>query len=123
MLDEYSFSLYCFRIRLIQAEIKIPLVGKNRRLKQKTQKNNIAGLPDINVPWSEEELEQFKKDKNYFVSLDNHVYKNDKDYAFKRLQHRSIENRDVFKYTGQKIEAELITKIDELIEKRKNEAA
>ena len=90
---------------------------------QKTQKNNIAGLPDINVPWSEEELEQFKKDKNYFVSLDNHVYKNDKDYAFKRLQHRSIESRDVFKYTGQKIEAELITKIDELIEKRKNEAA
>ena len=43
------------------------------------------------------------------------VYKNDKDYAFKRMQRRTKKLRDKYKYTGQKIEAELLTEIENLI--------
>jgi hypothetical protein len=73
------------------------------------------------LKWSEEELEEFRKDPNYFVSVMGNVYKNDKDYAFKKMQRRTKQNRDKYKYTGQKIEAELLVEIDRLIaEKEKN---
>lgn len=76
-------------------------------------------MPDVKIPWSQEELEEFRKDPNYFVSNQGHVYKNDKDYAFKKLQKRLKENRDFYKYTGQKVEAELLTEIDRLIALKK----
>ena len=72
--------------------------------------------------WSPEELENFRKDPNYFVSNQGHVYRNDKDYAFKKLQKRLKEKRDLYKYTGQLVESELLTEIDRLI-KEKKEAA
>lgn len=89
---------------------------------QKTEPHNIKGLPDIKIPWSPEELENFRKDPNYFVSNQGHVYRNDKDYAFKKLQKRLKEKRDLYKYTGQLVESELLTEIDRLI-KEKKEAA
>ena len=46
------------------------------------------------------------------------VYKNDKDYAFKRMQRRVLKSRDVYKYTGQKIDSELLTEIDRLIKEK-----
>lgn len=67
------------------------------------------------VPWTAEELEEFKKDKNYFVSVNGNVYKNDKDYAFKRMQRRTKKNRDVYKYTGQRIESELLVCINDTL--------
>ena len=67
------------------------------------------------VPWTAEELEEFKKDKNYFVSVNGNVYKNDKDYAFKRMQRRTKKNRDVYKYTGQRIESELLVFINDTL--------
>ena len=69
----------------------------------------------IPIPWTEAELEEFRKDKNYFVTVMGNVYKNDKDYAFKRMQRRTKKLRDKYKYTGQKIEAELLTEIENLI--------
>ena len=69
----------------------------------------------IPIPWTEDELEEFRKDKNYFVTVMGNVYKNDKDYAFKRMQRRTKKLRDKYKYTGQKIEAELLTEIENLI--------
>ena len=65
--------------------------------------------------WYEEELDEFRKDPNYFVTLNNNVYRNDKDYAFKRLQVRNTQNRDKFKYLGQKIAAQMLTEIDRVI--------
>lgn len=65
--------------------------------------------------WTEEELDNFRKDPNYFVSIMGNVYKNDKDYAFKRLQRNLKKKRDVYKYTGQRIDSELLTEIDRLI--------
>lgn len=73
------------------------------------------------IKWSEEELEEFRKDPNYFVSVMGNVYKNDKDYAFKKMQRRTKQNRDKYKYTGQKIEAELLVEIDRLIAEKENE--
>ena len=82
---------------------------------EKTVPNNIEGLPDVKVPWSKEELEEFRKDPNYFVSVMGNVYKNDRDYAFRRVQKKLKALRDAYKYTGQKIDAELLTEIDNLI--------
>ena len=70
------------------------------------------------MPWSEKQLEEFRKDPNYFVSLSGNVYKNDKDYCFKKMQRRQKQNRDKYKYTGQRIESELLTEIDRLIKEK-----
>ena len=68
--------------------------------------------------WTEKELEDFKKDENYFVSVNGNVYKNDKDYAFKRMQRRVKKLRDKYKYTGQDIDAFLLPEIERLIKEK-----
>lgn len=85
---------------------------------QKTVPNNVKGLPDVKVAWTPQELDEFRKDPNYFVSTEGHVYKNDKDYAFKKMQRRVLKGRDVYKYTGQKIESQLLVEIDRLIKEK-----
>ena len=70
--------------------------------------------------WTEEELETFRKDPNYFVSIMGNVYKNDKDYAFKKMQRRMKKNRDFYKYTGQRIDSELLVEIDRLIKEKES---
>jgi hypothetical protein len=47
-----------------------------------------------------------------------HVYKNDRDYAFRKVQKKLKSLRDAYKYTGQKIDAELLTEIDRLIKEK-----
>ena len=73
----------------------------------------------IPIPWTEEELDKFRADPMYFVSVNGNVYKNDKDYAFKKMQRRCKKNRDFYKYTGQRIESELLVEIDRLIKEKK----
>jgi hypothetical protein len=73
--------------------------------------------------WTQQELEQFKQDPNYFVSIMGNVYKNDKDYAFKRMQRNIKKKRDKYKYTGQRIESELIHEVDRLIKEKEKQAA
>ena len=65
--------------------------------------------------WTEEELNQFRQDPNYFVTVNNNVYKNDKDYTFRIVQAKLKANRDKFKYTGQRIDSEVLVLIDECI--------
>ena len=71
--------------------------------------------------WTEAELDKFRQDPNYFVSIMGNVYKNDKDYAFKKMQRRLKKERDFYKYTGQRIDSELLTEIDRLIKEKENE--
>lgn len=73
------------------------------------------------VPWTEQQLEEFRKDPNYFVSVMGSVYKNDQDYAFKKMQRLRKKNRDQYKYLGWKIESELLSKLDELILQKQQE--
>jgi len=70
------------------------------------------------MPWSEKELEEKRKDPNYFVTIMGNVYKNDKDYAFKNIQSNLQVLRDKYKYTGQRIESQLLVEIDKLIEEK-----
>lgn len=70
--------------------------------------------------FDEEELEKFRKDPNYFVTVNGNVYKNDKEYTFKKMQRRMKKQRDEFKYTGQRIDSELLTYIDSLIKLKNN---
>lgn len=72
------------------------------------------------MKWSEQELEQFRKDPNYFVTVMGNVYKNDKDYTFRIVQAKLKANRDKYKYTGQRIESELLVEIDNLINQSNN---
>ena len=67
------------------------------------------------MPWTEEQLDEFRKDPNYFVTIMGNVYKNDKDYCFKKMQRRTKKNRDFYKYTGQRLESELITQIENIL--------
>lgn len=68
--------------------------------------------------WTEEELEKYRNNKNYFVSNQGHVYKNDKDYAYKQMQEKNTINRDKYKYLGQKINAQMLSEIDRLIKEK-----
>jgi hypothetical protein len=43
------------------------------------------------------------------------VYKNDKDYAFRRIQAKLKRNRDKYKYTGQRVESEALVYIDDIL--------
>ena len=65
--------------------------------------------------WTEAELDEFRKDPNYFVTVMGNVYKNDKDYTFRIVQAKLKANRDKFKYTGQKLDSEMLVEIDRLI--------
>jgi len=67
------------------------------------------------IPWTEAELEEKRKDPNYFVTIMGNVYKNDQDYCFKKMQRRTKKNRDFYKYTGQRLESELGSEIERLI--------
>ena len=46
------------------------------------------------------------------------VYKNDRDYAFRIVQAKLKANRDKYKYTGQRIDSELLVELDKLIEEK-----
>ena len=84
-----------------------------------TQPDSLGRI--IPRSWTPQELDEFRKDPNYFVSIMGNVYKNDKDYAFKRMQRRMKKNRDTYKYTGQRIDSELLTEIDRLIKEKESE--
>lgn len=72
------------------------------------------------LKWTEQELEQFRQDPNYFVTVMGNVYKNDKDYAFRRIQAKLKANRDKYKYTGQRIEAQTLVYIDNILANKPN---
>ena len=74
------------------------------------------------LKWTEEELEQFRKDPNYFVSVNNNVYKNDRSYSYKIMQeNNTINGRDRYKYLGQKINAQMLSEIERLIREKEQE--
>jgi DNA polymerase elongation subunit (family B) len=84
----------------------------------KTVPNNVEGFPPVKVSWTPEELDRFRADPGYFVSLNGNVYRNDKDYAFKRMQARTKNDRGVYKYLAQKLDSEVITEIDRLLKEK-----
>lgn len=85
---------------------------------------NIVG-PDsfgryTKMPWTEADLERFRQDPNYFVTVMGNVYKNDKDYTFRIVQAKLKANRDKYKYTGQRIESQALVYIDNILNNKTN---
>lgn len=78
--------------------------------------NYLGSLAD--GKFTEKQLEVYKKDPNYFVSVNGCVYKNDKDYAFKNIQWGLKKLRGVTKYLSKELDATVMTDIDHLIEGR-----
>lgn len=72
-------------------------------------------LGKLGIEFDEGEIEVFKKDKNYFVSVNGCVYKNDKDYSFKRIQATLKSNRNTGKYLAKQLNALVMSDIDHII--------
>jgi DNA polymerase elongation subunit (family B) len=68
----------------------------------------------------ETKLAPYRADtKNYFVSVNGCVYKNDMDYSFKRIQSKLQAARDHDKYLGKKMDATILSDIDKALEGHK----
>ena len=61
-------------------------------------------------------LKPYRADtKNYFVSVNGCVYKNDKDYSFRRIQAKLKATRDHDKYLGKRIDASVMYDIEKVL--------
>ena len=65
--------------------------------------------------YTEDELDAFRADPDYFVSTVGHVYKNDKDYAFKVIQSTLKSNRNTFKYLAKGLEADVMSDVERIL--------
>ena len=63
----------------------------------------------------EDELDKYRKNPKYFVSVNGHVYMNDKDYAFKNIQSSLANNRNTSKYLAKQLDAMVISDIDHIL--------
>ena len=65
--------------------------------------------------WTEDELDDFRNNPDYFVSVTGNVYKNDKDYAFKVIQSTLKSNRNTFKYLAKGLEADVMSDVEKIL--------
>ena len=70
----------------------------------------------------EEKLSKYRNDPNYFVSVNGHVYNNDKEYAFKRIQRALKANRDISKYLAKDLDATVMFDIHNILKTGKVDA-
>lgn len=126
------------RGKLFGAYVAVPVRGKH----EWTSCNDFSGLypatlitcnmsfenrinpcdyyKDINkTSWDEEQLDAAKNNPNFFVSVNNNIYKNDKEYSFSRIQRELRLERDVTKYQSKSLDAQLMSRIDQELERRK----
>ena len=67
----------------------------------------------------EKKLDEYRKSPKYFVSVNGHVYDNDKNYAFKDIQATLKGNRNTFKYLAKGLEAEVMADVEHIIKGHK----
>ena len=77
-------------------------VYKNEGKKGKNGKPKAGEL--IGTFLDENALKRYREDPNYFVSVNGHVYHNDKDYAFREIQAELKANRNVSTFDRSKLE-------------------
>lgn len=75
--------------------------------------NYLGGIND--GTFQEKDLDKYRKDPNYFVSINGNVYKNDKDYAFKQIQMNLKSLRGETKYLSKKLDATVMSDIEHII--------
>ena len=64
---------------------------------------------------NEEALDKYRNDPKYFVTVNGHVYENDKDYAFKIIQATLKANRNTFKYLAKQLYAVVMTDVEHIL--------
>lgn len=65
---------------------------------------------------SVEDGEKYKRDKKYFVSVNNNVYKNDKPYTLKVIETELKRERDINKYLSKELDATIKRDVDHMID-------
>lgn len=111
---------------LTGAYVRVPTAGKHRYVCC----NDFASLYPSSIitcnlsfenflgsDFTEEQIEAYRKDPNYFVSVMGNVYKNDKDYAFKIIQATLKANRNTFKYLAKGLYADVMSDIEKILKK------
>ena len=109
---------------LTGAYVRVPTAGKHRYVCC----NDFASLYPSSIitcnlslenflgnNFTEEQIEAYRKDPNYFVSVMGNVYKNDKDYAFKVIQATLKANRNTFKYLAKGLYADVMSDIEKIL--------
>jgi len=88
-----------------------PNVFENEGTADKPQMGNSVG-----TFLDEKALAPYRKDpKKYFVSVNGCVYKNEKDYSFRRIQAKLKATRDHDKYLGKRIDASVMYDIEKIL--------
>lgn len=72
----------------------------------------------VNKFIDEESLKPYRGNKNYFVSVNGCVYKNDNDYSFRRIQAQLKENRDKDKYLAKQLSADVKWDIEHILDNK-----
>ena len=111
------------RGELVGAYVKTPIPGKHNFVCC----NDFASLYPSTIitcnlsienfmghDFSDEELDKFRADPNYFVSVNNNVYKNDKDYAFRTIQLNLKAERAKSKYLAKQLDATVMLDIEHI---------
>lgn len=89
-----------------------PNVCKNDGTRDKPSVGRV-----LSVHLDNEKLEKYRQHPDkYFVTVNGCVYKNDKDYAFKRIQTNLQTVRDHDKYLGKAIQATVVSDIQKILE-------
>lgn len=113
------------------AYVKVPIPGKHRFVTC----NDFASLYPSTIitcnlsfenymggtldgTFREEELDKYRNDPNYFVSVNGNVYKNDKDYAFRIIQQTLKSNRGISKYLSKDLDAKVMLDIEHVLNGR-----
>ncbi len=65
--------------------------------------------------WDERTLEDYRMNSDYFVSVNKNVYRNDQDYAFRRIQVLLKNNRNLTKYLAKDLNAQVMSIVDDVL--------
>ena len=93
---------------------KYMVVGPNVHLNEGTLAKPKLGRC-IATFVDEEKLRPYRNDKNYFVSVNGCVYKNDKDYALKSVETFLYNERNKSKYLSKALDAKVMSDVDHII--------
>lgn len=109
---------------LIGAYVRVPTPGKHKFVCC----NDFASLYPSSIitcnlsfenyignGFDEVELEKYRQNPNYFVSVNGNVYRNDKTYSFKDIQSTLKSNRNIYKYLSKQLDAVVMSDVDHII--------
>lgn len=108
-------ALHPFRTNRSKYVVIGPNVFNNEGTADKPSTGSLVG-----VYLDENRLAEYRADTDkYFISVNGCVYKNDRDYSFRRIQAKLKAARDHDKYLGKRIDASVMSDVDKAAENKK----